>query len=268
MQNNSHKFIEFLTSLYESDTNLINVILDGYLTIFESFADSSNSVFKAYEELLDTKELPQRIKLSNGIYAYKTTTHLDGIEIGVIFKDGNSDYRGQNDVGGYADTIDDIKCIEIIHSSIPDAIDNNNLQYYKYILHDMNIKYTIMHELGHLYEFSKRTEESVNNQVNPLNNINNPYMNDQQYHVNHKIERIAHKVSIFSGIIDALYLGFLNESEILRYLKTHEPYSEYINVLNDKNKQSIMLRISALIYKVLNGEFPELKDTINRIKGK
>jgi hypothetical protein len=264
MHKSSYKVIEFILSFQESDTRLIDTLIEGYLTIFESFDKVSNSVFKAYEELLDTKELPVKIKDKHGIYVYRTITHIDGTEVPIIFRDGHGD-KGEDDVAGYADYNKDI---EIIHSIVPHMIVNNGLRGYINILHNPTIKHVLMHELAHVYEFNNRDSKVLHNQINALNSPNNPYLSNSKKHINHNIERLAHKVSIVSGIIEAMYNKMTNESDIIKYLINTLPYKEFIDKLSPKNKHTLLLRISALIHKILNREVPELNDTIDRIRGK
>lgn len=122
------------------------------------------------------------------------------------------------------------------------------LDGFKRAISTPQIRYSILHELGHLYEYSKRDPENTQEQIHRVAIENNkPNTSESKYH-NDRTEKLANYTStVLYRILDAI------KSDIT---DPHQMYSYIINAIEedsskdnkDKHKSHIGKAIGSLNY--------------------
>lgn len=259
------KFIGFIESLNDSDPILMESIFTAYYTIFEATTDITTDVLKAYYQLLTNKKLPRSV---DRIYneKYRTEIKLNGDDVIVFIMRDTIPYKKDDIYKGMARGDASSNKITIYSNDLMGALYSADAVNYRKLLSRKDIMHTILHELSHVTENSNRTQESIDAQMEPHMEPDSKYNLNDNYHQNHAIERLPNKISIVaSGILQAMNNNITDPHEILKYIKTTNPYLDILKKLAKSNKQKIIQSISTTIYKIFNQSEPKLNDIINMI---
>lgn len=255
-----NKFIKFIHTLESNDSNLINTIISGYNIIFESFTDVSTSILKSYNQLLN---IPiSDVDLTNNGYAIIKIS-LDDIE--VIF---------QITIGRNMEC----KAIypNIVLMKISDvlfALMKHDINSFKQQISGTNIRHSILHELGHVYEYSKRDKD---NTITQLKTLKERYADteptDAEYH-NHRSEKLANYTStVLYRILDAVKTDISDPNEMYKFvidkLEQDASNADHLGIsirsLNHKHKNKLYKRIANIITELSTTNDSDIK-TITHI---
>lgn len=255
-----NNFIDLLYTLESQDSELIHTIISGYDTIFESFTDVSTSVLKAYNRLLNISI--SDVDLTHNGYAI-INIPLDDTE--VIFQIT----VGRNmECKAFYPNIVLMKISDVLFTLM-----KHDINAFKQQISRTNIRHAILHELGHVYEYSKRDKNNTTEQLKRLNDLYaDTEPSDVEYH-NHRSEKLANYTStVLYRILDAVKSNIQDPNEMYKFVISKleqdaantDHLATSIRSLNNKHKNKLYKRIANIINELNNAHESDLK-TITRI---
>lgn len=227
--------------------HLLESISIGYDLIFESFEEVAQSVLDAYNQLLHISDIPT----PNANKSFTLNVTMDRLVIDAEIKFGY-----------------DMNCRAIPPNKIILPISDlwqplmlEDLNKFKRSISTPEIRYMILHELGHIYEFSKRTPADVSKQLSKLTIKREDLdISDKEYH-NNRTEHLANNTStVLYRILDAINNGITNPNDMYSFvIKNIQRDSEIqkgthlgrsINSFNLNNMNKIKKRIANIVYQI------------------
>lgn len=233
------KFLNFVNDLVD-DIDLRNVIIESYCIIYESKLDVAKDVYREYNKILDNIEDFDRV---GNLYSLKS--EINGIQYTTYVT-----FNNMRDSFGAVANFDPMTLM-IYSFELHLLFKQNNIIAVKQYFNTPYVRYTIAHELSHLYEYTKRDKDELLNQLNKTDGLD--FRKTKSIYDNQPVEQTPIRIgSIVSMVKDAINNKITDPNKIYSYIiKNMDSYTDntYDN-LNEKNKKQLHQTISNVLHEI------------------
>ena len=233
------KFLTFVDTIID-DEHLKTAIVEGYFTIFESKIDVAKEVYKEYTNIYNNL---QNIKLINGLYTFKSEINTIPYSLNISFHNFTAPLSA---MAHYLPRVIMIYAYDLFL-----LLQNKNIDKIKEYLNKPHVKYAIIHELTHMYEYTKRDVDKLHKQILSAN-LEKLHKTDKSY-FNQHIEQVPISIgTIISITQEALNKNITKPNDIYSYIinnmdaHTHNTFSN----LSEKNKSKLYKTVALILDKI------------------
>lgn len=243
------KFLTFVNDLVDDD-DLRNVIIESYYIIFESKIDVAKEVYREYNKILDNLD-----KFEPVGNTYKLNGEINGVPFVT--------YIQFNSTKGTVDAFANVDPMEIIiysHELFLFFKQNNREAIKKYFTNSY-VKYTVAHELTHLYEYTNR---DINELSSYIKNIDmKKVRSSHKLYYNQQVEQTPIRIGVAVSMIkDAINNGITDPNKIYSFIidNMDEWTNNTFKNLSEKNKKQLYKTITTILNKICSNGKCNLKD--------
>lgn len=236
-------FLTFVNELVD-DNDLRNVIIESYCIIFESKIDVAKEVYREYNKILNNID-----KFEPVDNAYELNGEINGAPYVT--------YIQFNATKGTVDAFANVDPMEIIiysHELFLFFKQNNREAIKKYFTNSY-VKYTIAHELSHLYEYTKRDINELSSYIKNID-MKKVKESDETYY-NQQVEQTPIRIgTIISMTKDAINNDITDPNKIYSYIINNmDAYTkDTYKYLSQQNKRKLHKAISNILNNIcING---------------